>query len=125
MATKIFENGAWRDVKSAKVFENGAWRDVNQMNVYENGAWRKVYPTLPINVTNVSIGEEVTIPHAVYGNIPFIVIGRNHDAPNSVTLLTKYVLKWVAFYSKDFNHLSLPLAHTHFAFPTLGLNSGT
>ena len=97
MATKIFENGAWRDINSAKIFENGAWRDVNQMNVYENGAWRKVYPTLPVNVTNVSIGDEVTIPHAVYGNIPFIVIGRNHDAPNSVTLLTKEIIREVVY----------------------------
>ena len=56
MSAKVYENGAWRDVKGARVFENGAWRDVKQGNIYENGAWRKVYPELAVDVAAVADG---------------------------------------------------------------------
>ena len=97
MSAKVYENGAWRDVKGARVFENGAWRDVKQGNIYENGAWRKVYPELAVDVADVSVSDEVIVPHAVYGDMPFIVIGKNHDANNSVTLLTKEIVDLLIF----------------------------
>ena len=49
----------------------------------------------------VSIGDEIVIPHSLYGDIPFIVIGRNHDADNSVTLLSKEIIRLLAFDAKE------------------------
>ena len=59
---------------------------------------------LPIDVSNVSIGDEVIIPHESMGNIPFIVIGKDHDAPNSVTLLTRDIVTCLAFDAKEPNN---------------------
>ena len=50
------------------------------------------YNPLTVDVSNVSVGDEVTIFHNVFGALSFIVIGKNHDTSNSVTLLTKYAL---------------------------------
>ena len=64
---------------------------------------------LSINTTNIiSIGEEITINHEIYEDIPFIVIGKNHDASNSVTLLTRDIVRLlpfdaVEFYNNDTN----------------------
>ena len=52
---------------------------------------------LGVNTHNANIGDEIVIPHSMYGNIPFIVIGKNHDATNSVTLLSKEILRLMAF----------------------------
>lgn len=101
MSAKVYENGAWRDINQMNIYENGAWRNVNSAKIYENGAWREVYPTIAIDVSSVAVGDEVVIPHSIYGNIPFIVIGKNHDASNSVTLLTKEIVRCLAFDAKE------------------------
>ena len=59
---------------------------------------------LPIDVSNVSIGDEVIIPHDIYGDIPFIIIGINHDTNNSVTLLSKNIVRCLAFSTIAFNN---------------------
>ena len=64
---------------------------------------------LSVNTTNIiHIGEEITINHEIYGDIPYIVIGKNHDADNSVTLLTRDIIRLlpfdaVEFYNNDAN----------------------
>lgn len=50
---------------------------------------------------NITIGEEIIINHDIYGDIPFIVIGKNHDASNSVTLLSKEILRLLAFDARE------------------------
>ena len=39
------------------------------------------------------VGDRLYIHHDVYGDINFIVIGRNHDAEDSITLLSTYIIK--------------------------------
>ena len=53
------------------------------------------------NISNAFVGDTVLINHAIYGDIPFIVIGRNHDADNSVTLLTKDIVRLLPFDAKE------------------------
>ena len=56
---------------------------------------------LAIDVSNISIGGEIVIPHSLYGDIPFIVIGKNHDADNSVTLLSRDIIRLLPFDAKE------------------------
>ena len=58
---------------------------------------------LSVNTTNIiHIGEEITINHEIYGDIPFIVIGKNHDVSNSVTLLTRDIVRLLPFDAVEF-----------------------
>ena len=50
-----------------------------------------------IDYSGKSIGDEVTYTHSLYGDIPFIIIGRNHDTSDSVTLLTKNIVRLLPF----------------------------
>ena len=59
------------------------------------------YKPLAIDVSNVSVGDTINISHSIYGTIPFIVIGKNHDANNSVTLLTKEILRLLCFDAQE------------------------
>ena len=62
-------------------------------------------PTVPdinyIDYSGKSIGDEVTYNHSLYGDIPFIIIGRNHDTSDSVTLLTKNIVRLLPFDAKE------------------------
>lgn len=45
----------------------------------------------------IDLGEEVTIHHDDLGDIKFIVIGTDHDSPNSITLLSKHIQRRFEF----------------------------
>lgn len=47
--------------------------------------------------TDLRVGDWVTIPHKEFGDITFIVIGEDHDAPDTVTLLTRDIMKILPF----------------------------
>ena len=71
----------------------------NNITKYANIA--VIVKDLAVNVLNVSIGDEIVIPHSLYGDIPFIVIGRDHDADNSVTVLSKEIIRLLPFDAKE------------------------
>ena len=54
-----------------------------------------------IDTNTLNVGDEIIVPHKVYGNIPFIVIGKNHDAPDTVTILSKEILQLLSFDAKE------------------------
>ena len=54
-----------------------------------------------IDTNTLNVGDEIIVPHKVYGNIPFIVIGKNHDAPDTVTILTKDILELLPFDARE------------------------
>ena len=56
-----------------------------------------------ININTLNVGDGITINHDVYGDVPFIVIGKNHDAPDTITILTKEILELLPF---DANEVS-------------------
>lgn len=51
------------------------------------------------------IGEEIILEHDLYGKIPFIVIGRNHDGPDTITVLSKDIIQLMAFDAEEANPL--------------------
>ena len=91
---------------------------VKEMNSYLNDEYTKrslerIYryqKNQPIddglNINNLNVGDEFTIPHDVYGDIPFIVIGKNHDAPNTSTILSKEIIELLPFDAKEANNSS-------------------
>lgn len=50
-----------------------------------------------IGTTNLEVGDEFEVSHDVYGEIPFIVIGKNHDGDNTITIMSKYILELLPF----------------------------
>lgn len=54
-----------------------------------------------VDVESLSVGSEVTITHEVYGEVPFICIGKNHDGEGTATLLSKEILQLLPFDAKE------------------------
>ena len=54
-----------------------------------------------VDVENLSVGDEITITHDVYGDVPFIVIGKNHDGAGTATILSKEILQLLPFDAKE------------------------
>lgn len=50
-----------------------------------------------IDITNLKAGDEIIVPHSVYGDIPFIVIGKDYDRQGTVTILSKEILELLPF----------------------------
>ena len=57
-----------------------------------------------IDITNIQVGDEIVVPHDLYGEIDFICIGKDHDGVGTITLLTKYVLTTMAFDVEEPKH---------------------
>ena len=57
-----------------------------------------------VDVENLSVGDEITITHDVYGDVPFIVIGKNHDGEGTATILSKEILQLLSFDAKEANN---------------------
>lgn len=54
-----------------------------------------------IYVNDLNVGDEIVVPHDVYGDIPFIVIGKDHDGPGTVTILSKEILELLPFDARE------------------------
>ena len=54
-----------------------------------------------VDVESLSVGDELTITHDVYGDVPFIVIGKNHDGAGTATILSKEILQLLPFDAKE------------------------
>lgn len=54
-----------------------------------------------IITNNLQVGNDLMIPHDIYGDIPFVVIGKNHDAPDTVTVLSKDIIRLLPFDARE------------------------
>lgn len=54
-----------------------------------------------IYVNNLQVGDEIVVPHDIYGDIPFIVIGKDHDGPGTATILSKEILELLPFDARE------------------------
>lgn len=54
-----------------------------------------------IDITNLKVGDEIVVPHRLYGSMKFIVIGKNHDSQGTVTILSKEILELLPFDAKE------------------------
>ena len=57
-----------------------------------------------IDITNLKVGDEIVTYHSRYGYIPFIAIGKDHDAPDTVTILSKEILELLPFDAREINN---------------------
>lgn len=57
-----------------------------------------------VNVESLNVGDEITITHDVYGDVPFIVIGKNHDGEGTATILSKEILQLLPVDAKEPNN---------------------
>ena len=74
---------------------------IDKLSEVEKEYLKSILNTNNSNNKEIMIGDEITISHSIYGDIPFIVIGKDHDADNSVTLLTKEIVRLLAFDSRE------------------------
>lgn len=57
------------------------------------------------NTSYFTVGDEITVPHSVYGDIPFVLIDYD-DSTESCTFLSKYAICQKAFDAKEPNNVS-------------------
>lgn len=57
-----------------------------------------------VDITNLNVGDEIVVPHDEYGDILFTVIGKNHDAPNTITILSKNILELLPFDAMEYGN---------------------
>lgn len=51
-----------------------------------------------------SVGDEIVVPHAEYGDNPWVVIGKDMDGAGTITLLSKEILCQKCFDAKEANN---------------------
>lgn len=72
------------------IVTNSSDKTEEEDNIQPHGAY--------IDITNnLRVGDEIVVSHSVYGEIPFIVIGKNHDGDNTITIMSKYILELLPF----------------------------
>ena len=53
------------------------------------------------DISSLNIGDEISYRHKILKEIPFVVIGKNHDADNSITILSRDIIKFMSFDAKE------------------------
>lgn len=109
VVTATFTNGTTEEVSDYTIDKTGLLT-VEDTKVTVSYTYEGVTKTADVAITvseyvvdveSLSVGDEVTINHAVYGDVPFICIGKNHDGAGTATLLTKEIVQLLCFDSKE------------------------
>ena len=109
VVTATFTNGTTEEVSDYTIDKTGLLT-VEDTKVTVSYTYEGVTKTADVAITvseyvvdveSLSVGDEVTINHAVYGEVPFICIGKNHDGAGTATLLSKEILQLLPFDAKE------------------------
>lgn len=85
------------DLMTALTEDAVAWK--NAKAAYYMLLWCRAHSVDPS--AKLDVGDEIVVPHNVFGEIPCILIGKGIDGTGRLTYMTKYVICEMSFDAKE------------------------